>query len=85
MSTLRQRHRDVRLSETIVVYDVDEARKIVSDGRSPVELEGDDVTYLVDNSRIHAQHIDHVNTAYPGILAISGAPEPTVKPNMVIF
>ncbi len=51
------------------VYDVDEARKIVSDGRSPVELEGDDVTYLVDNSRIHAQHIDHVNTAYPGILA----------------
>jgi hypothetical protein len=50
------------------VYDVDLARKIVSDGREPVELERDDVAYCVDNSRIHKQHIDHVNTKYPGIL-----------------
>ncbi|MFN9720882.1 MAG: hypothetical protein ACK58L_19475 [Planctomycetota bacterium] len=51
------------------VYDVDEARRIVSDGRQPVELERDDVAYLVDNSRIHQQHIDHVNTIFPGIIA----------------
>lgn len=50
------------------VYDVDLARKIVSDGREPVELERDDIAYCVDNSRIHKQHVDHVNTKYPGIL-----------------
>lgn len=51
------------------VYDVDEARKIVSDGRQPSELETSDVTYLVNDSRIYEQHLDHVNTKYPGILA----------------
>lgn len=51
------------------IFDVDEARRIVSDGREPVELYGDDVAYLVDNSRIHPQHIDHVSTEYPGILS----------------
>ena len=51
------------------VYDVDKAREIVSDGREPVEMEADDVAYCVDNSRIHEQHLDHVNTKYPGILA----------------
>ncbi|MBL8812013.1 MAG: hypothetical protein JNM43_17745 [Planctomycetaceae bacterium] len=51
------------------VYDVDLARKIVSDGRDPVELEADDVEYCVDNSRIYEQHLDHVDPQYPGILA----------------
>lgn len=51
------------------VYDVDEARRIVSDGRQPTELETSDVAYLVNDSRIHEQHIDHVNTKYPGIIA----------------
>lgn len=51
------------------VYDVDLARKIVSDGREAVELETDDIAYCVDNSRIHEQHLDHVNPIYPGILA----------------
>ncbi len=50
------------------VYDVDLARKIVSDGREPVELERDDVAYLVNDSKIYKQHVDHVNTKYPGIL-----------------
>ena len=51
------------------VYDVDLARKIVSDGREAVGIETDDVAYFVDNSRIHEQHLDHVNPVYPGILA----------------
>ena len=51
------------------VYDVDRAREIVSDGRNAVELETEDVEYLVDSSRIYAQHLDHVDTRYPGILA----------------
>lgn len=51
------------------VYDVDHARRIVSDGREAVEIEPDDVAYCVDNSRIHEQHLDHVNPIYPGILA----------------
>ena len=50
------------------VYDVDLARKIVSEGREPVELERDDVAYLVNDSKIYKQHVDHVNTKYPGIL-----------------
>lgn len=51
------------------VYDVDRARELVSDGRQAVEMEVDDVAYCVDNSRIHEQHLDHVNTEFPGILA----------------
>jgi hypothetical protein len=51
------------------VYDVDQARRIVSDGREAVEIDTDDVDYFVDNSRIHEQHLDHVNPIYPGILA----------------
>jgi len=51
------------------VYDVDQARKIVSDGREPVEMDDSDVAYCVDNSRIHEQHLDHVDPQYPGILA----------------
>jgi hypothetical protein len=35
----------------------------------PIEMEPDDVDYCVDNSRIHEQHLDHVNPIYPGILA----------------
>ena len=51
------------------VYDVDLARRIVADGREPVELDASDVAYCVDNSRIHKQHLDHVDPKYPGILA----------------
>jgi len=51
------------------VFDVDLARKIVSDGREPVEMDSSDVAYCVDDCRIHEQHLDHVNPSYPGILA----------------
>jgi hypothetical protein len=54
------------------VYDVDLARKIVSDGREAVEIETDDVAYFVDNSRIHEQHLDHVNPSIPASSLISG-------------
>ena len=51
------------------VYDVDQAREIVQDGREAVELEPEDVEYSVDNSRIFPQHLEHVQTQYPGIMA----------------
>lgn len=51
------------------VFDVDLARKIVSDGREPVEMDDSDVAYCVDNCRIHDEHLDHVNPEYPGLLA----------------
>jgi hypothetical protein len=50
-------------------FDVDLARKLVSDGRQPIELEPDDVRYSVDISRIYPQHLPHVSTEYPGIIA----------------
>jgi hypothetical protein len=51
------------------VYDVDRARRIVADGREPVEMDQSDVAYCVKNSRIYKEHIDHVKPEYPGILA----------------
>ena len=50
-------------------FDVDLAREIVQDGREAVELEPDDVEYSVDMSWICEQHLEHVNTEYPGIIA----------------
>lgn len=32
-------------------------------------METADVAYCVENSRIHEQHLDHVEPRYPGILA----------------
>jgi len=51
------------------LFDVDHARKIVQDGREPVELDPDDTRYSVDISRIYPEHLPHVNTKYPGIIA----------------
>lgn len=51
------------------LFDVDLAREIVLDGREPVELEPEDVEYSVDMSRIYPQHLEHVDTQYPGIIA----------------
>lgn len=50
-------------------FDVDLAREIVQDGRDRVELTPDDVKYSVDMSRIYPQHLEHVDTKYPGIIA----------------
>ena len=51
------------------IYDVDRAREITSDGRKPVEVDPESVRYSVDNCRIHDDHVPHVNTTYPGIIA----------------
>lgn len=50
-------------------FDVDLARKIVADGREPVELEPDDVKYAVEWSHICSQHVAHVDVQFPGIVA----------------
>lgn len=64
-----------RFIENVYLFDVDLARKIVSDGREPIELEPDDVKYSVDISRIYPQHLKHVNVKYPGIIAHYWFPE----------
>ena len=51
------------------VFDVDRARKIVSDGREPMELDPSDVQKCVDDTRIYDEHVAHVNVEYPGIVA----------------
>jgi hypothetical protein len=58
-------------------WNVDRAREIVSDGRQPIELEPDDVEFSVDGCRIYPQHVDHVNPAYPGIIAHYWFPDPS--------
>ena len=57
------------------LFDVSLARQIVLDGREPIELEPEDVRYSVDNSRIYSQHLEHVQTQYPGIIAHLWYPE----------
>ena len=51
------------------LFDVDLARKLVLDGRESVELEDDSVRTSVKWSVIYPEHIDHVHTEYPGIIA----------------
>lgn len=51
------------------VFDVDRAREIVLDGREPVEVDEDSVRACLSDTRIHRQHLDHVDTKYPGIIA----------------
>lgn len=50
-------------------FDVDRARKLVEDGREPVEVEDDSVRASVEHSDIDDDHVLHVNPAYPGIIA----------------
>ena len=65
-----------RYIKNIFNFDVDLARKIVAVGHEPIELEPDDVLYSVDMSRIYPQHLKHVNTKYPGIIAHIWYPQP---------
>lgn len=57
-------------------FDVDRAREMVLDGREAVELERDDIEYCLDGCRIHQQHLDHVDTKFPGIMAHCWYPMP---------
>lgn len=58
-----------RYLERLYKFDIDRAREIVLDGREAVELEPDDVRFSVDVCRIYEEHLDHVDTKYPGIIA----------------
>ena len=62
--------------QSIYKFDIDKARQIVSDGRAAVELDPDDVRFSVDTSRIYAEHLPHVDTRYPGIIAHLFYPTP---------
>lgn len=59
------------------LFDVDAARKMVQDGREPVEMDEDDTRHSVDISRIYPEHLPHVNTSYPGIVAHLWYEQPT--------
>jgi glutamate-1-semialdehyde 2,1-aminomutase len=50
-------------------FDVDQARKIVQDGREPVEVDDESVEESVRYCEIDHDHVEHVNPAYPGIIA----------------
>lgn len=51
------------------VFDVDRARELTQDGRKPIELDRSDVLFAVDTSRIYIEHVPHVTTRFPGIVA----------------
>ncbi len=57
-------------------FDVDLARKIVSDGRDSFELSREDVDHSLNWSRIDKSHIEHVSLEFPGIVAYYWHPEP---------
>jgi hypothetical protein len=50
-------------------FNIDIARKFVSDGREPVEMEHDDVVYSINRAEINEQHVAHVDPSIPGIIA----------------
>lgn len=64
-----------RMYFSLFKFDVDLARKLVSDGRESVELEPEDVKYAVEWSRICKQHVAHVDVQFPGIVAHYWYPE----------
>ena len=66
-----------RYMGNIYRFDVDKARRLVSDGREPVELEPDDVQYSVDVCHIYPEHVKHVNPEFPGIIAHIWYPDPS--------
>ena len=66
-----------RYMGNIYRFDVDKARRLVSDGREPVELEPDDVQYSVDVCHIYPDHVKHVNPEFPGIIAHIWYPDPS--------
>jgi hypothetical protein len=69
-SICRKRGRETFLyMDRQFVFDVDRARQIVSDGRSPVQLDHDDVRFAVETCRVNRNHVPHVDPAIPGIIS----------------
>lgn len=65
-----------RMVYNLYKFDVDAARKIVSDGRESFLLSEADVAHSLNWSHIIEEHIDHVSLDYPGIVAYYWHPEP---------
>jgi hypothetical protein len=55
--------------KSIYLFDIDRAREMIMDGREAIELEPGDVQYSIDECRIYQEHLDHVETKYPGIIS----------------
>ena len=51
------------------VFDVDKARRLVSDGRDKIELAPEDVEFSVGRCQINELHLAHVDPSIPGIMA----------------
>jgi hypothetical protein len=69
-----------RMLFNLYKFDVDMARQIVADGREAFELETEDVQHSLDWSRIYPQHLAHVDTKYPGIIAHYWFPQKDAEP-----
>jgi len=50
-------------------FDVEAARRLVQDGREPVEVEEDGLRASVEFSRIDEAHVGHVDPVVPGLIA----------------
>lgn len=59
------------------VFDVTRARQLVLDGRKPVEVEEDCLRIELEETRIHREHLPHVETKYPGLIAHVWFPLPS--------
>jgi hypothetical protein len=51
------------------LYDISRARELVLDGREAVEIDEESIRLEVAETRIHREHLPHVETKYPGIIA----------------
>src|ERR1043166_1012546 len=66
----RRRGREVYMyMDRAYEFDVDRARELVGDGREPVELDEESLRATLDDTDVDDQHVGHVNTTYPGIIA----------------
>ena len=50
-------------------FDVSLARKMVLDNRTPVEVDEESIRLELEDTRIHKEHLLHVDTKYPGIIS----------------
>ncbi len=57
-------------------FDITLARKLVLDGREPVEVEEDCLRTELEETRIYREHLPHVQTKYPGIIGHVWFPMP---------
>jgi glutamate-1-semialdehyde 2,1-aminomutase len=50
-------------------FDLDQVRRLVGDGREPVEVDADSVRDVLQDDGIDAGHLDHVDPSRPGVIA----------------